>query len=152
MSRRRIQRRLPSSEFYTTGKLAQYSLQFDKRGQDGSAKCNIVNTQSESDAVFGVIYRIRKDDFPLLESIEGPGYVATGVEVNTQKNKILSVITFSAIDIDSTLRPFAWYLQHVLTGAQEHQLPVDYIDMIRNVATDSDPVRERHDQELRIYQ
>ena len=60
-------------------------------------------------------------------------------------------MTYRATRIDPDLKPFAWYLAHVLAGAREHRLPADYIAAIECLAVVDDPDPLRHASELSIY-
>ena len=44
--------------------------------------------------------------------------------------------------IDTTLRPFDWYKEHVLRGAREHGLPVAYVAGIERIGTVGPPPAE----------
>jgi len=65
--------------------------------------------------------------------------------------KSYRAFTYYATCIDPCLRPFHWYLEHVIRGAIEHRLRDEYIAAIRAIASVGDPVPGRHDCELAIY-
>jgi hypothetical protein len=52
---------------------------------------------------------------------------------------------------DGSLRPYHWYKQHVLSGAEEHGLPADYVNrFIRTVQSQPDPDAARGAREEAI--
>ena len=46
---------------------------------------------------------------------------------------------YVATAVDAALRPYHWYKAYVLAGAQQHALPEEYIQRIRNVESIPDP-------------
>lgn len=73
------------------------------------------------------------------------------VTAYTLDGKDLNAVTYCATSIEPQLKPYAWYKEHVLRGAQEHRLPVEYISTIESVEAIPDPDRSRHVRELSIY-
>ncbi len=145
----RLKERVPSSEKIATARLPGYKLSFHKQGTDGSGKCSI---QKDADsAVFGIVYDIDPGEKPILDSIEGPGYKQDYITVYTE-NKTLEPYTYIARKDfrEDLLNPYSWYRTLVLEGAIEHQLPDDYIEMIKEVETENDPNEERARRELKI--
>lgn len=60
-------------------------------------------------------------------------------------------LTYVATRKDSALKPYPWYIEHVVRGAGELQLPDEYIARISMAPTAVDPVAERSRSELSIY-
>lgn len=149
LSSARLLHRLPAAESLGVARLQGFSLNFHKRGMDGSAKCNAF---AGTGAIYGVLYHINSADQARLDAIEGldTGYRAAQVEVNLNEN-MQSALTYLATHIDGRLQPFDWYLEHVLTGAREWRLPHHYITAIESVETIPDPDRGRYRHELSIY-
>ena len=52
--------------------------------------------------------------------------------------------------IDEKLKPYSWYLDHVIIGAEEARLPDRYVDKIRSVQSikDQDQVREQDERSV----
>lgn len=153
MSSRRLKARVPSAKFICFATLRQHELVFHKISQDGSGKCDVYFTGSDRDAVIGVIFEIDEREKPALDLIEGlgNGYEQKPVELVTRSGEMTQAYTYYATHIDPTLRPYHWYKQHVLRGAEEFGLPEKYIDGIRIIESLTDPDSERHVRELAIY-
>jgi hypothetical protein len=63
----------------------------------------------------------------------------------------LEAFTYYATNIDPDLKPLDWYKEHVIRGARENELPIEYIRTIEAVDFVEDSDVERHDEELSIY-
>lgn len=67
----------------------------------------------------GVVYEIADKDKSDLDRHEGlgSGYAEKNVQVITDTG-IITAFTYFATHVDDSLKPFHWYKQHVLIGAQ----------------------------------
>lgn len=149
----RLLARVPSAEHVGTGHLYCHTLCFHKVSVDGSGKCDAFHTGEQCDYVIGVIYRINpihKDELDRIEGL-GWGYEEREVTVKTAAGEEITAFTYCAIKIDPDKKPYLWYKHHVVTGAQEHDLPKEYIDAIRTVETTEDPDPQRAEKELKIH-
>ena len=70
----RLMERVPSAEFVGVIKQPRYRLAFHKKSRDGSGKCNILESDSELDQVFGVIYQLNPLHKNDLDRFEGNGH------------------------------------------------------------------------------
>jgi len=111
-------------------------------------------TGREQDRVIGVVFAIDESDKPELDRKEGlgAGYEEKIVELTTQSGGEIRAFAYYATHIDPALRPYGWYKQHVLKGAEEFGLPESYIEGICEVEELPDPDRGRHARELAIYE
>ncbi len=152
MSLRRLQQRVPQVRQLATAALPGYQLRFHKIGQDGSAKCDAYFTGASVDLLHGVLYDIDPADKRSLDRIEGlgAGYDQREVWVDTER-ACLSAVTYVATQIDPGLKPFGWYKRHVLVGAREAGLPLDYIDSIQSLPHKDDHDLDRHCREVAIH-
>lgn len=152
MSLARLRVRASSARFHTTAILPAHRLQFHKIGRDGSAKCDALPTGDPGDRVMGVVYEIAAAEKAGLDRYEGlgSGYAEKTVEVITDKGTI-SAFTYYATHVNTTLKPYHWYKQHVLIGARENRLPAAYIAQIEAVESIDDPDASRQMHELAIY-
>lgn len=153
MSLQRLRQRLANIDSLGYASAPGYRVVFHKRGShDGSGKCGLVSGQA-TDLAHGVLYRIDDADKPLLDQIEGVGQGYRCVQLSIDHSQLGSVRceTYIATILEPGLQLFDWYLQHVLTGAREHDLPDDYITSLEAlpVIRDSDPGRSA--RELAIY-
>lgn len=144
---------MPSARVNCVASLAGHELKFHKHGKDGSAKCDVVDTDIESCKVIGVVFEISELEKSVLDGIEGlgRGYEEKSVSLTSDLGEILVATTYYATDIKPDLKPFHWYKQHVLFGAKENALPEQYISKLSNVQSINDPDRSRHDHEISIY-
>lgn len=119
-------------------------LQFNKRGADGSGKCNL---QTGHPALaYGVVYRIDSAAKPILDRIEGVGH---GYRVALWRDDSHNECFFYRAEesaLDDALQPFDWYHAYVLAGARQHGLPASYIAAIAAVLTRRDDDAQRRAQ------
>lgn len=113
-----------------------YRLNFSKVGLDGSGKANLGPASAQR--VHGVLFTFSADDLPALDAAEAR-YDRVGhfpiTEVTT--GDTLTVMTYIAPPeaCDAALLPFDWYHGLILAGAQEHELPDDYMASLQQVTT-----------------
>ncbi len=145
----RLRHRAPSSVLLSTASLPQHRLHFHKRSKDGSGKCNAFRTGDASDAVYGALFEIPKEEKRKLDRTEGlgSGYHEQSVQVVLPNGKQMIAKTYfaDAAYVDENLRPYFWYKELVAKGAEEHHLPQDYIDLYINIvlgAADPDAARD----------
>ena len=147
----RIRKRCPSAYALGVAELHGYELQWHKRSQDGSGKCDVVKANTPSAIVYGVLYEMPMSEKPALDAAEGlgKGYDEKNAEVSF-KGATRTISVYYATDIDPTLKPYTWYKAFVVAGAKEHEIPATYIE--RLVATDAmeDPNPERHNRNWRL--
>ena len=153
MSFRRIRRRVPSAQRVTTASLTAHRLAFHKVGRDGSAKCDIAPGLQEADRVHGVVYRLDPRHRAALDRAEGlgNGYEVKTVELYADDQTPIRAFTYYATLTDIGLRPYAWYLQHVLHGARENGLPEHYVTLIEAIEVIDDPDDARARTELETH-
>ena len=153
MSIRRLVERIPSAKAIGVAKLAGHILKFHKASKDGSGKCDILATDQTDDIVFGVVFEIATTEKTDLDRAEGLGlgYEEKYVQVTGPDKKSMRAITYYATNIESSLKPYQWYKEHVLRGAIENELPPDYIAEIEKIEPVDDPDQNRHEKEISIY-
>ena len=140
----RLRARVPSARSVTTVRLGGWSLAFHKRGQDGSAKCDLVRTSDDTRIAHGAIYRIHPSHRSVLDEAEGLGQ---GYELAWLRLEgIGKVFLYRAMPghIDPHLKPFSWYVDFVRAGACHHGFPSDYVSAIASVACVADPDTKRN--------
>ncbi len=113
-------------ENYTQGRLLDYGFRFNKLNADGSARANII--ESESEDVFGVVYQIDKKFEEILLKTE-PGYKLISVPVETAQGNV-QAFTFISDEDHEDIYPAKEYLSTILEGAKYHSLPEEYTDFI----------------------
>ena len=153
MSANRLRSRVNSAKPIGACRLDGHRLAFHKKSKDGSAKCDALFTECSSDVVHGVVYRIDPNQKSLLDRAEGCGfgYEEKSVVVSLTDSSRVDAFTYYATSIDSSLKPYSWYRHHVLTGADEHNLPQEYVDQILKTKIKTDLDRDRQEREMRIH-
>lgn len=150
MSLRRLRRRVLSAVPVGMAVLEGYRLAWHKRGVDGSAKCDAVASAATTDNVYGMLFALDGADLHLLDVAEGAGfaYVRKPVAVTGDNGLRSQAQCYFALDVEQGLKPYDWYLEHVLVGALEAGLPSSYIEVLENVEQVFDPDAVRSSQEL----
>lgn len=144
--------RAPSAKFLCQAHVTGYRLAFDKVSKDGSGKADCERTDKPEDVVYGALFQIAQSERRALDKAEGRGhgYAAIDIGVNTTAG-VVEALTFLAIRKDAALKPYSWYIRHVLFGAKASALPEAYISAIEQVPTINDMNPEREAKELAAY-
>lgn len=145
----RLRERVASATLLGAVPLQGWQLRLHKRGQDGSAKCNIIGA---SDVVFVAVFEIAASHRPKLDQAEGlnRGY--------REKRLFLpdydACFLYLASDghIDDELLPFTWYKELVLLGCEHHGFPREYVDNIRAIPDQTDPDEQRQAKNMAIVE
>ena len=150
--RLRAPNRVPSATIVSLATLPGYRLSFHKRSNDGSAKCDAHFTGEKSDSVIGVLFEVNPSEKGNLDRTEGLGYGYEEREIEVATDSIIrKAVAYFATNIDSSLKPYDWYKNHVVMGAKENGLPVDYINTIEGLESIADQDKGREKRELSIY-
>ena len=153
MSVRRFQQRVKSAEFIGQYMLLEHSLKFHKIGKDQSGKCDAYFTGNQHDIIYGVVFNFHRQEKYKLDKAEhlGIGYQEKNVKVINIKGEKIDAYCYYAIKINSQLKPFSWYKQHIIYGAKEANLPQDYLQYIIDHPEIDDGNKGRYRSELSIY-
>lgn len=153
MSLSRLRERVPSARRLGCYWLKGHQLRFHKLSKDGSGKCDAYFTGSEDDFVIGALFEIEPGEKRALDIAEGLGfgYSEKLVMLQSQEEHEIEAFTYCALIIDGSLKPYSWYLNHVLVGASESELPYDYIAIIDAVESVQDADYIRHAREIGIH-
>lgn len=140
----RLADRIPSAQFTATSYLPNWSLCFHKRSKDHSGKCNIL---AGDDGVHFAIYEISDLDRITLGKIEGVGFGYSEISLNLPNVGDCFSYIAEESHIDDSLRPYDWYKEFVLAGAQFHGFPDQYLQCIESIRTLCDPDSDRRARE-----
>jgi len=154
MSLSRLRGRVPSAEALGCFTLNQHDLRFHKSSKDGSGKCDAFFTPNSESVIYGVLFKIDPAEKPRLDRAEGlgHGYEEKEVTVISRDGTPATATTYVATKIDEKLKPYSWYVNHVLVGANEASLPQDYIDSkINSVEAFQDRDKERDAKQHAIH-
>ena len=127
MSSRRLKERIPSACSVNTARLNNYRFICNKIG--GNRVCYANIEYDENSHLYGVIYKLKPDDFNTLDIYEG-NYQRKEVKVETTSQDI-NAITYISDYTSNDLQVADWYQEHIIRGAREHQLPAEYIQTIK---------------------
>ncbi|NMP31986.1 gamma-glutamylcyclotransferase [Thalassotalea sp. M1531] len=153
MSFNRLSQRTPSVKRLGRYALTDHSLKFHKASHDGSGKCDAHYTRKSSDEIIGALYEINADEKPILDKIEGLGlgYELKWVKVTNEENETIDAFIYYATDINPELKPYSWYLNHVIVGAKEIDVPIDYLKTIEQTPFIEDSNASRAQQEFDVH-
>lgn len=153
----RLHARLGQIEVVGTCALNGWVLVFNKRGEDGSAKANIVPSARREDRVWCALYRVPAVMMPELDRYETRGYGYDRVEfrlgpgiVGSRFGEAVSVYSYISPPPwqDDRLLPYDWYLGLVRAGAGYHGFPESYQKALSDQSCMPDPDdrrgRDRH--------
>jgi hypothetical protein len=140
---------VPSAQLVGVIELSQHCLAFQKRGNDGSSKCNLVCTGEEFDGVCGAVYQMDPIHKQALDCFEGQGNGYHDSQLTVELHgKEYSTFTYfaQASHIAHGLKPYHWYKNLVVLGAKHLQFPNAYIRSIELIESveDSDETRREH--------
>lgn len=153
MSLARLQERVPSAVRHGVFTLVGHQLRFHMESDDGSGKCDAYQTNNEEDVVIGALFDMHEDDKVYLDRAEslGSGYDAKTVIVRNNLGETFEALIYFAIKINSSLKPYGWYLNHVVIGAIEMNLPAQYTDIIQATKSIEDLDTNRDAKQRSIY-
>ncbi|RTL59998.1 MAG: gamma-glutamylcyclotransferase [Sphingobacteriales bacterium] len=147
MNLNRLTKRVPSAMKVTNAFLPGYKLLCNKISNDGSAKANIIWTDTPADLVWGVLFTIDSNEKVLLDKAEGlgKGYNEDTFTFFDEANKSYTAQIYLADSksIDNTLLPYDWYKEFIVTGAIQNKLPAEYISQLQSIICIHDPDEER---------
>ncbi len=146
---RRLRKRISSARLVTTGLLPDWSLHFHKRGNDKSAKCNIL---PGGDGVHCAIFEISAADKLTLDKVEGVGFGYSKIMLSIPGVGDCASYVAEASHVDDSLLPYDWYHQLVLIGAQRHGFPHGYVQAIRSKQVIGDPDQDRSVQQWKTVE
>ena len=145
-----LRERIPSCRFIDVVKLNGWALRFHKRSKDGSGKCNIIPANNRVDHVYGALYELPADEKADLDKMEavGFGYHEITIEIHAYAD----VFTYQADPgyLDESLKPYTWYKEYLVQGAQLHGVPDDYIKFLSGIEAIQDPDTAREGKNLQI--
>lgn len=154
MNVNRLRNRVPSASKLTIAYLKGYNLLCNKISTDGSAKANITKSDSENNRVWGVLFVIDKSEKANLDKVEGlgKGYNEIQLTFNDLKDQEYQANVYIADEnyIDNELKPYDWYLEYILSGARQNQLPEDYITAIEALKFETDNNIARRNKHFRV--
>lgn len=154
MSLPRLRERVPSARRAGVYTLVEHVLKFHKKSNtDGSGKCDACHTADPKDLVIGALFEISDSEKSSLDQVEGlgHGYQDKMVQVRDDQGGIIEAFTYYATNTNPSLKPYSWYLFHVVCGAREIGVPADYLRAIESIESIEDKDKNRDARERAIY-
>ena len=137
-----VVQRIGDVELVGVGYIEGYSLAFNKRGIDGTAKANLYAEHPKA-KTWGAFYAVTPEQFKTMASYEG-GYVKIWVqgqlatirpEDYTSYGEPFTAATFISGNFSSVGYPSPVYKERILTGMVELGLPPQLIANLEQVRT-----------------
>jgi gamma-glutamylcyclotransferase len=154
MSISRLRERVPSALALGCHSLKEHDLRFHKSSKDGSGKCDAFYTGDDGDIIFGALFEISRSEKLALDRAEGLGYgyEEKSIAVLASDGSSLEAMTYIATKINEDLKPYSWYVNHVLVGAGETSLPDKYVQWkISAIECIQDADRKRDAKERAVH-
>lgn len=139
----RLAARCPSARRLGIVIAVGHTVDFSKRGADGSGKAALVRQKGR--LTFGVLFEIALGERDVLDWHEGPGYqrVDDFRVWSVSSLDAVSASTYVPCASEPDLLPYDWYLQLVVAGCEQSLFPGAYTDRLRSRAFMVDPETAR---------
>ncbi|MDB9743928.1 gamma-glutamylcyclotransferase [Fibrobacterales bacterium] len=101
----------------------------------------------------GALFEMDRCEKPTLDKAEelGFGYDEKIVTVTNEAGESHQAIMYYALNIVSGLKPYFWYLNHVIVGAKQIDVPQSYLDILEKTEYLKDSSSSRRNKEQSIY-
>lgn len=142
----RLEARIGSVELLGTVELPGWSLRFEKRGGDGSAKANLHSMPGSEKSALAAAYSLRPDQVSRLDVFEGcgRGYETFPVTVGMNDETVHAFTYLSPSHwLSGSMLPFDWYVELIVAGARFHRFDESYVQLIEDQPSEIDPDQER---------
>ena len=135
MLEERLQARCPSAICQGIGSLEDHTLVFPRRSE--VLRCGVAGVEEATgERVFGVLYHISVADLRRLDQFEGTAsgaYHREEVDILLPDGSLQRAFVYVATDTGRRYRPSREYLSFLVEGAEEHNLPPEYVERLRRV-------------------
>ena len=145
----RLVQRVPSAKLIGTGIVPGFGLRFHKRSLDGSAKCDIVEADSD---IHVAVFDIPFAEKPLLDKVEGLGSGYDEKQIAVPGFGDCQTYKAAETHIDPALTPYSWYKALVLVGSAFNNFTKRYIQSIQDVSDQRDPDEQRHAKNMALVE
>ncbi len=137
--------RCPSAEFRGTSVINGRRLIFRKRSTDGSVKCDAEYTENTTEKLWLALFDISESEVAALDKAEGlgRGYYKDTISLKLNRKDIVATIYLADKYSRVIDKPYEWYKQMILLGAEYHGLPSDYVQAIQSIQSKKDQCSAR---------
>ena len=112
-------------------RLSGFELLFDQKGIPVVEPAFASIRESKDSEVWGVLYKLSKEDFERLHYTEGDQYEVRSIQVQGNVNGLIQCSTYIGRESKLGLTPSRRYLRKLINGAVQHELPDDYINKLK---------------------
>ncbi len=131
-----LRSRVPSAKTIGRARLLDKRMVCNKKSKDSSGKANLID--SPGNVVWGVLYEIDSAELGNLDKAER-SYKRKALQVLNEQGDTISAEVYISTKITTDPTPYDWYKNLILQGAQEHQLPGDYVEYLQRLPSKPDP-------------
>jgi gamma-glutamylcyclotransferase (GGCT)/AIG2-like uncharacterized protein YtfP len=136
MFERELKGYCPGALFLSKARLNDYRLDFTRFSE--TRQCGVGDVvKAKGFVVWGVLCDAPENEMPELDEKEGASraYERKRVQVVLPDGAIREAMTYMVREKLGTVLPSREYLKLYLKGAQEHDLPDDYMEMLKCIRT-----------------
>jgi hypothetical protein len=136
MNKEQISARCAKPEVVAVAKLADHQLDFFGYSAvwDGGEECVVPASGQE---VWGVVYKLSASDRARLDDVQDARLDGSGThfhspaKVSDQQGNVYSSLLFKKASLGAPQKPSREYLDFILQGAVDHELPSAYVETLR---------------------
>jgi gamma-glutamylcyclotransferase len=133
LSLRQMRDRCPTAVAMSPAILEHHRLVFPRHSESWNGGVAGIEPE-QGGSVHGAIYKLQQSDLDALDDYEGIAdgqYTRNVVQVISPDGSAIKVITYFACRENKTeVAPSRKYLETILEGARDHQLPTEWIDWL----------------------
>lgn len=140
MNPQQIYQRCGSAKVVTVARLPRYRVGFFGYSKiwDGAVESIVRDADQE---VWGVVYELGTTDLERLDvwqdvRMDGTGpYFHYPVRVKGDNGQVYTALLYEKSVLGEPQSPSQPYLEYIVAGGTHHQLPLEYIEQLRSIAT-----------------
>jgi gamma-glutamylcyclotransferase len=130
MDNERLFSRIGSADKFDNGTISGKKLLFNKLGQDGTGKANLIN--HDDGVAFGILFRVNESDLIKLDKFE-VGYKRKTLKIKSDNHGHITAISYLADSYTDFISPSKEYMNHIINGADDMSL--EYINYLKSIST-----------------
>jgi gamma-glutamylcyclotransferase len=132
MDNERLFSRIGSADKLDNGMVFGKRLCFNKLGQDGTGKANLVDDKCGK--AFGVLFIVKESDLMKLDKFE-VGYERKIIEIKSDNNGYIMATSYLADCSMDFICPNNEYMKHIIKGADKNDMAPKYIKFLKTIQT-----------------
>lgn len=135
MSSEELQAWCPNAAFVSIARLPNHRLDFTRYSEKRKGGVADI-VPSEGDDVWGVLYELPTEALPALDRKEGVArgaYRRAHVGVELPSGEHVRAMTYVVVEKEPPQPPSDEYLNHLLVGAREWNLPAEYVAKLERI-------------------